>query len=140
MSEEATTPDLDELGRQSIEAMSERDLDAIMAFYAPDAVWDASPLGIGTFEGQAAVRSFLEDWFASYEKWELHVEKHQDLGNGVTSAVLIQKGRPVGSRGEVALRFAAVAEWEDATIVRLTNYNDPAEARAAAERLAEERG
>src|SRR6266480_619466 len=77
---EATTPDLVELARRSIEATNERDLDAIMAFYAPDAVWDASPLGIGTFEGQAAVRSFLEDWFASYEKWELHAEKLQDLG------------------------------------------------------------
>jgi ketosteroid isomerase-like protein len=139
MSEEPTIPDLDELGRRSIEAMSERDLDAAMAFYAPDAVWDASPLGIGTFEGQVAVRSFLRDWFASYEKWELYAEKHQDLGNGVTFAVLIQKGRPVDSSGEVALRYAVVAAWEDCAIARLTNYNDVDEARAAAERLAEER-
>ena len=31
-----------------------------MSFYAPDAVWDVSPMGIGTFEGRAAIRSFLE--------------------------------------------------------------------------------
>ena len=138
--EESTTPDLVELARRSIEATSERDLDAIMAFYAPDAVWDVSPMGIGTFEGQAAVRSFLEDWFASYEEWELLVEKLQDLGNGVTFAVFIQKGRPVGSSGEVALRYAAVAAWEDGTIVRITNYGDIDTARAAAEHLAAERG
>jgi ketosteroid isomerase-like protein len=96
MTEESTMSDLVELARRSIEATSERDLDAMMAFYAPDAVWDASPMGIGTFEGKAAVRSFLEDRFASYEDWELQAEKLQDLGNGVTFAVFMQKGRPVG--------------------------------------------
>jgi len=60
MSEESTTPDLVELVRRSVEAAGKRDLDAHMAFYAPDAVWDASPMGIGTFEGQAAMRGFWE--------------------------------------------------------------------------------
>ena len=53
--------------------------------------------------------------------------------------MLTQEGRPVGSSGEVALRYAAVSVWEDGKIVRLTNYNDIDAGRAAAERLAEER-
>jgi hypothetical protein len=37
MAEESTTPDLVELVRRSVEVASKRDLDAIMALYAPDA-------------------------------------------------------------------------------------------------------
>jgi ketosteroid isomerase-like protein len=140
MSEESTTPDLVELQNRLTDAARSRDLDAIAAFYAPDGVWDMSPMGMGTFEGQAAARGFLEDWFASYEAYEFEAEEILDLGNGVGFRVLIQKGRPVGSSGEVELRYAAVGVWEDGKIVRMTNYNDFDEARAAAERLAEERG
>ena len=63
----------------------------------------------------------------------------QDLGSAVTLGVLIQKGRPVGSSGEVELRFGTVNVWEDGKIARITNYTDIDEARAAAEHLAEER-
>src|SRR5205814_59616 len=55
-------------------------------------------------------------------------------------AVLIQKARLVGGSGEVRLRYAAVGVWADGLVVRVTNYTDVDEARAAAERLAEERG
>src|SRR5213080_4581579 len=48
------------------------------------------------------------------------------------------KGRPIGSGGEVQLRYAAVTEWVGGMVVRDTNYTDIDEARAAAERLAEE--
>jgi ketosteroid isomerase-like protein len=139
MSQESTTPDLVELQNRLTDAGSRRDLDAITAFFAPDGVWDMSPMGMGVFEGQAAARGFLEDWFAPYEEYELEAEEILDLGNGVVFRVLIQKGRPVGSSGEVQLRYAAVGVWEDAKIVRMTNYNDIDEARAAAERLAQER-
>jgi hypothetical protein len=38
------------------------------------------------------------------------------------------------------MRFAAVTTWVDGLIERNTNYTDIDEARAGAERLAEERG
>ena len=38
MSEESTTPDLVELARHPFEAANRSDLDAVMSFYAPDAV------------------------------------------------------------------------------------------------------
>jgi ketosteroid isomerase-like protein len=139
VAEESTTPDLVERQKRLTEAANRRDLDAIMAFYAPDGVYDMSPTGMGVFEGQAAARGFLEDWFASYEEYELEAEEILDLGNGVGFRVLNMKGRPVGSSGEVQLRYAAVGVWEDGKIVRMTNYNDLDEARAAAERLAQER-
>jgi hypothetical protein len=58
----------------------------------------------------------------------------------VTFPVIIQKGRPVGSTAHVRYRIAQVNTWVDGMIVRSTGYNDIDEARAAAERLAEERG
>lgn len=140
MSEESTTPDLVELALRSVEVANTGDMDAMMALYTPHAVWDMSPLGMGTYEGQAAVRSFIEDWFAAYEEWELRAVDVQELGNAVTVGVLVQKGRPVGSSGEVELRYVAVNEWKDGKIARITNYVDIDEARAAAERLAGERG
>jgi ketosteroid isomerase-like protein len=139
MAEESTTPDLVERQTRLTEAASRRDLDVLMALYAPDAVYDMSPMGMGTFEGLAAVRGFVEDWFASYEEFESEAEETLDLGNGVGLRVLFQKGRPVGSSGEVELRFGTVNVWEDGKIARITSYTDIDEARAAAERLAEER-
>jgi ketosteroid isomerase-like protein len=137
MLEESTTPDLVELIRRSIEP---EDIEAALSFYAPDAVWDASPWGMGVFEGQAAVRGFFEDWRSSYSDIERKAEEIRDLGNGVAFAVILQKGRVAGSSGSVQLRYAAVMEWADGLIVRNTTYTDIDEARAAAEGLAEEGG
>ena len=118
MSEESTTPDL---------------------VFAPDAVFDMSQVGMGTFEGLAAVREFLEDWWGAYDEFEAEAEV-LDLGNRVTFAVIMQAGRPVDSSGEVELRYAAVNVWVDGVIVQTTNYTDIDQASAAAERLAESRG
>jgi len=140
MPEQSTPPDLVGLQRQLTEAADRRDLDALMAFYAPDCVYDMSPIGMGVFEGRAAARGFIEDWWASYEAHRFEAKEALDLGSGVGFRVLIQTGRPVGSSGEVQLTYGAVGVWEDGKIVRMTNYNDVDEARAAAERLARERG
>jgi ketosteroid isomerase-like protein len=140
MPQEPKTPDLVELWRRAIEVSSRRDFDGILSFFAPDSVWDMSPMGMGTFEGLEAIRGFYEDWMGAYTDYRVEAEEILDLGNGVAVAVLVQKGRPADSRGEVRLRYAAVATWVEGSVVRVTNYTDIDEARAAAERLAEERG
>jgi hypothetical protein len=94
---------------------------------------------MGVFEGQAAVRRFFEDWRGSYSGIEWTAEEIRDLGSGVTFAVILQKARVVGSGGSVQLRYGSVAEWIGDLMVRNTTYTDIDEARAAAERLAEER-
>jgi ketosteroid isomerase-like protein len=137
MSEEPMTPDLVGLARRSLEAES---VDAALSFYAPDAVWDASPWGMGVFEGQAALRRFFEDWSSPYVDMEWKAEEIRNLGNQVTFAVITQRGRVVGSSGSVQLRYAAVAQWKDGLIVRNTTYTDIDEAKRAAQRLAESRG
>ncbi len=73
----------------------------MLTLYAPDAVWDMSPFGMGTFEGHEAIRGFMEDWLGAYEEYAMEAEEIVDLGSGVTFAVLLQRGRLVGSSGEV---------------------------------------
>jgi ketosteroid isomerase-like protein len=134
VSEESSTPDLVERVRASIEAHR----DEVISFYAPDAVWDATPWGMGRFEGREAILGFFEDWRGSYSGLAFKVEETRDLGNGVTFAVIVQEGRPLGSSGVVQLRYASVTEWVDGLIASNTTYTDIDEARAAAERRAQE--
>jgi ketosteroid isomerase-like protein len=139
VSQESTAPDLVELQMRLTAATNRADADAVVAFYAPDAVYDMSAVGLGVFAGRAAARGFIEDWWTSYEESEFKAEETLDFGNGVGFRVLLQKGRPVGSTSQVQFRYGTVSVWEDAKIVRITNYADIDEARAAAERLAAER-
>jgi ketosteroid isomerase-like protein len=139
MPEESTTPDLVQHVRRAYEASSHGDYDAMMSVYGRDAIWDMTPLGLGLYEGHAAIRSFIEDWIASFTEFEVVPEQILDLGGGVTLAVVVQGGRPTGSNGRVQWRYAQVSKWLDGVAVQSTNYLDIDEARAAAERLAEER-
>jgi ketosteroid isomerase-like protein len=139
MSEDSTTPDPVALTRALSEA---DDVDATMRFYGDDAVYDLSALGMGVFVGRAAIRSCLEDWFGSYEEYEDEPQQILDLGDGVVFAAIRQNARPSGSPDHVRLRdlYGYVFVWADDKVARVTPYRDVDEARAAAERLAEERG
>ena len=140
--EESATPDLMELGRRANEAANRRDFGASVSFFGPDAVWDLSLVGLGTYEGIAAIRGFFEDWIGTYEEYEVSEEEMVELGGGVTFVVQRQRARPRGSSAEVTLRYGQVNVWDDGLVVRSTLYPeaDIIEARAAAQRLAQERG
>jgi ketosteroid isomerase-like protein len=141
MSEESSTPDLDELARRTFDAMARRDYDAMTAVWASDGVWDTTPTGgmPGAVEGRDAIRAALEDWMGPSEDWEQEVEEFRDLGNGVVFNVLLQRGRLSDRKGVVALRFANLSTWASWLVERTTTYTDIDEGRAAAERLAQER-
>ena len=139
MAEESTTPDVVERVREVFEALSSGDFDALTSFCAPDAVYESVAMG-ATFEGVAAIREFSEDMAGAYEGFDAQIEENLDLGKGIVLAVVNQKGRPAGSSADARMRYAAVSAWVEDLLVRLTMYTDIDEARAAAERLAEERG
>ena len=140
MAEESTTPDLTVLAQRFSAAATARDLDVVIGFFAPDGVVDTSPLGLGVFEGREAIRGLFEEWEAAYEDYKFEFEEGRDLGNGVTFAVVVRRARPRGGTGWVQFRSGIVSTWVDGLIERTTNYADIDEARAAAERLAQERG
>jgi ketosteroid isomerase-like protein len=139
MSEESTAPDLIALVRRVLEAFSSGDLDTMMSFYAPDAV--VSPHGgLGDLKGEAQLRDFFEVYLGSFDDLEFETEPILNLGNGVVFAVIHQNARPLGSAARVRTREGWGAVFLDAKIVRGWTSSDIDEARAAAERLAEERG
>jgi ketosteroid isomerase-like protein len=140
MPEESTTPDLVRLARQGYEAMSRGDLDGVMSLFAADAVYDASAPGLGIFEGAEAVRGFVEDWRRSWEDYRYDEEELLDLGHGVMLSVVRESGRLVGGKGRVEQPAAHLITWTNGKIERFKHYPDLDEARAAAERLAQERG
>jgi ketosteroid isomerase-like protein len=141
VSEEATTPDLVERVQQGLEAVNRGDLDALLSLYAPDAVFDFSQRGVGTFEGSAALRGFLNDYWGSFDDLAFELEETHVLDNGAVLAVVSQWARPIGVTGHVHTREGWVFSFStDGMIVRLSTYDDIQQARAIAERLAEERG
>ena len=137
MSKEFTTPDPVELVRKQLEALDRRDVDGVMNNVAEDGVLEGR---VEEVEGRAAIRRFLvEDWFRAYEELNYELEEVSDLGGGVVFAVAIQDGRLVGSDGRVRQREGWVYLWVGGSIARLTT-SEVDQARATAERLAEERG
>jgi hypothetical protein len=97
MSEQPTTPDLEEMTRQAIESVATRDWGVAMSFYGPDSVWDMSELGLGTYHGVAAIRGVFQDWLGAYEKFEMAVEEVVALNDRLTLAVVHQDGQPVAA-------------------------------------------
>jgi ketosteroid isomerase-like protein len=140
MPEESTDPDLVELVQCSVDAVNRRDLDQLASFFGSNSVWDLSPMGLGIYRGSSAVLAFVEDWNGSYEEFELLLEEVLDFGNEVVLAVVLQRARLTDSTAEVRMRYASVNSQAGGVFERITNYTDIDEARAAAERLAEERG
>jgi ketosteroid isomerase-like protein len=138
MPEEFTTPDPVERVRRQFEAGNRRDIDAVISSFAVDAVLEGRALG-DIFEGQAAIRGFVESWFGMYEELEFKLEEVQDLGNGVVFAVVGQEGRPAGVASHVQQREGWVYVCVGGLIARLSS-SEIDEARAVAERLAESRG
>jgi ketosteroid isomerase-like protein len=114
-------------------------LDAVMGRFPPDGVYDTSPDGLVVYEGPAAIRAFIGEWWDAFEELTLEPEEVLDLGHGIVLLVVCQSARPANSTGHVQRREAYVLEWVDDMIRRTTVYTDIDEGRAAAERLAEER-
>ena len=140
MSQEPTTPDLVELTRRAVEARNAGDIDAAMSFCAHDAVYDARRVGL-RLEGREAIRGFAEQWSSVYEEVTIEVREGRDLGHGVGFAVLSQRARLPNTTAWVQETFPLVGiSSRDGLIQHIASYLDIDEARATAERLAQERG
>ena len=132
MPEESTTPDLVELWRRQIEAGNHGDIEAMMSFCAPDVVFDLSARGIGVFEGRAACRGFLEDYFGSFEALGVKLGETLALAHGVVFGVVSQQARPVGVAAQVNTRGGWVLGFSaDGLMQSLSTYRNIDDARAA---------
>ena len=108
------------------------------SFCAHDAVYDARRVGL-RLEGREAIRGFAEQWSSVYEEVTIEVREGRDLGHGVGFAVVSQRGRLPRTTAWVQEAFPLVSIWADGLIQHTASYLDIDEARATAERLAQER-
>jgi hypothetical protein len=139
MSEESTSPDLIELTHSAYAYLNSRDLDALVGLLDRSCVYDLSRFDLGTYTGPGEIRRFYEEWIAPLHEFGVAVDDITDLGNGVVYAI------QAGHRGSAPgfffeLEGGVVGVWEHGRLARMTVYPDIDEARAAAERLAQERG
>ena len=77
---------------------------------------------------------------AAFEEYRHEIVESRDLGNGVVFTVLNIVGRLAGSASRVQETWSWTATWAEGMCERVVVRSDIDEARAAAERLAEERG
>ena len=115
-----------------------------MSLWAPDAVFTLASGGFAILEGNVirgrdALRRLWEDLTLAFDSFEFVTEALDDLGHSVVFGAFAMRGKPHGGGSAVEIRFGTVSIWRDRQIASATNYTDVAEARAAAERLAEER-
>src|SRR6476620_11774019 len=127
-----------DLVRHLIESVTSGDFEAVESCYEGDALLVGAE--VGRFQGAAAIRGMWEDFRRPFRDIGVEIEEIADFGNEVAYVVIIVRGHPHGSSAEARVRFAAVGVFARGVILRQTNFMDIDEARAAAERLAEERG
>jgi ketosteroid isomerase-like protein len=123
--EDSTTSDLARLARQGYEAMSRGDLDGVVSVFAADAVLDMSAAGLETFQGNEAIRGFVETWRRSYEDYRYEQEEMLDLGHGVLLSVVREQGRLVGGNGRIEERVAHLTIWANGKMEWYKHYPDP---------------
>ena len=126
--------------RRAFEAANRSDLDAVIRFFASDAVFAGRAVG-GPSKGERRSAARSRTGSARTRNLEFKLEDVRDLGNGVLFAVVVQEGVPAGSagHGHFRQREGWVVLWERGLIARLSTHEID-EARTAAERLAGERG
>ena len=102
-------------------------------------MFGASDAALGTYEGVDAIRAFLQDWWRGYEDYENAPDEIRQVGEGIVLVINTLLGRLPGSREPLRQHNAYLFQLQDRLIVRWTAFMNIDEARAAAERLAEER-
>ncbi len=101
----------------------------------PDFVWDMSHFHgwpeKQRYEGAAGAATFLAEWTAAWDDWQLHLDELLDAGELVVT-LLHQHGRSKTTQMPVDMSFAMVWTVRDGKEARMEMYSDPAEALAAA--------
>jgi ketosteroid isomerase-like protein len=116
----------------SYEALNDRDIDSAMNALAEDAEWHESEVlpDTGVYRGREAIRSFLTDFLASWERFDQTVEEVRHEGDRVLVLIHLQAtGR--GSAADVDARYAHLWTVSGGRGVRVDAFYDRNEALEA---------
>jgi ketosteroid isomerase-like protein len=116
----------------SYEALNQSDIDAAMDALAEDAEWHESEVlpDTGIYEGREAIRAFLTDFLASWERFHQTVEEVREEGDRVLVMIHLEAtGR--GSAADVDARYAHLWTVSGGHGVRVDAFYDRDKALAA---------
>lgn len=116
----------------SYEALNNGDIDSAMDALAEDAEWHESEVlpDTGVYRGRAAIRSFLTDFLASWERFDQTVEEVRREGDRVLVQIHLQAtGR--GSAADVDARYAHLWTISEGRGIRVEAFYDRDEALEA---------
>ena len=123
-----------ELVVASYEALNQGDVEGAMEALAEDAEWHESEVlpDTGVYSGRDAIRDFLTDFLASWERFHQTVEQARADGDRVVVVIHLEaRGR--GSEADVDARYAHVWTISEGRGVRVDAFYDPEEALATLE-------
>ena len=127
--------------RRAIEVFNRDGPEAATAFIDPEIEWHdlAEQPDASVHYGREGFIEAVEQFAGGFEDFRVFIDEIFDHGDQV---IVYNRtvGRGRGSGGFVEMRYATVAQTEGRLVQRLTLYSDIDETRAAAERLAKERG
>jgi hypothetical protein len=121
-----------EIVQRAVDAYNRRDLAALIADVADDAVWveDQRYPGAETFYGPSGVERSIRKWWDAFGESVMEVEELIDLGDRV---VAVGQVRQRGHESDVVLTgpFGGVYEFRGNKVVRVQVLGSRAEALAA---------
>ena len=114
-------------------AFSRRDADAMLEFYAPDAVvTDRRPVGWGEFRGHSALRSYYQGLFDNTDELHEELEVVEESGDVVVAACRLTArlaGQP--DAGEVTFDYVLRISFAGGLIAEMDIFEDVRSAVAA---------
>ena len=122
-----------EIVRRSVEAYASGDIEAALAPYDPEVVFDPSssrPEG-GVYHGPQGVLEGVQLWIGNWAEYHFEVEEMIDAGDRVLMTIR-ESGRSAGSGIEVTQDTFWVQTLRNGTIVRAELFNDRNQALQAA--------
>jgi ketosteroid isomerase-like protein len=116
------------------EAWKRGDIDAVMAVYDRDCVFDTTHYPDwpeAAIRGRDALRRFFSEFLATWESWNPRLETLRDVGDDRVLAVIRQSFRGRGSGVDVEMHWAQICTLRSGMVVHVDNFTDPAEALEA---------
>jgi uncharacterized protein len=117
-----------EIVRRGWEAWMRGDIDGVFAVFDPAVEWDTTKYEgwpeDGVYRGHAGVRKFMEDWLASWDRYETGVDEYLDAGGDCVVALCWQQGFGPGSDAPVRMDWTQVCRLKDGLVWRVEAWSD----------------
>ncbi len=123
--------------RQSYEAFSRNDIEALLSVYAPDCEWLMSNFAgwpeKQLYVGRQGLAEFFETWFEPWEDFYVEIRETIDLPGD--RCLVIGDAHGHGRLSGVAVDLpplAQIVDFRDGQLLRVDNYSDVEAGRRAA--------